>query len=170
MGITDNMSSATISAAKDLTDRCTRIDIHLNGRSSLGLLVKVQVTRRVGCPCITVLCTSVNRVGCIETATIELTDNQWQTAVLIDIHRDGAVDATTLVVTTEDATELTTGHCQRDITINRCVLGTAKHLRDKLLGHTLQRDIDITIHWSYLSGTIDFMNLQGTAVRLISLQ
>ena len=165
MGVTDNRSLEA--TTKHLTDRCTRIDIHRNG---ISICSDMWSSFRIGCPCVTTLRTSIDRVWCHVSTTIELSDNQWQTAFFIDVYCDGAIDATTNVITTKDTTEFTTGNRQRYITINGCILSTTKYLRDEFLWHTLQNDIYITIHWSLLSGTVDFFNLQFTSVGFVSIQ
>ena len=125
----------------------------------------MQVATLIGCPSISTLCTSIDRIWCSITSAIDFTDNQGLTAILIDIHRDRAVDTTTFVVTTEDATELTTGHRQRDITVNGSILGTAINSIYEIIGHTLQDDINITLYVRLATCTIDLTDIQiSTAV------
>ena len=130
--------------------------------------------RSVGRPCsISVaVITTPDRVGGIETATIELADNQRLTSILISIYHDRAIDATTQVVTTKDTSELTTGNCQIDITVDSSILGTTEHLRNEIFRHTVQLNDDIAIHWSHLTGTVDFANYQVTriGISIFSLQ
>ena len=171
MGITHHIGRSTKSATKYLTDRCTRIDIHRNG---IGIFCNMRIPCwSIGFPCsiFVIIVTSPDRVWRIETTTIKFTDDQRLTSIFVCIHGDRAIDTTTKVITTEDTTELTAGYCQRDITINNRILSTAEHLRNEILWHTFQCDVDIAIHRSYLTSTIDFLYLQRTSwIDFFSLQ
>ena len=168
MGVTNDLSFLTESTAKHLSDGGAGEYIYLNG-ISIKSHIWVSCTS-IGNPSATVIITSPYRIRCVETATIELTDNQRLTAVLVCVHGDGTVDATTLIVATEHTAELSARHGQADFTVNGSVLGTTEYLRNKVFRHTLQDDIHITVHRSHLSGTIDFANLQGTFAGLLTFQ
>ena len=107
-----------------------------------------------------IFCTSIDRVWCSITTTIDFTDNQRLTTVLIDVDRDRALDITALVITTKHATELTAGHGQCDITFNDGFLSTAINGIYELIWQTVQGDVYIALHVSMATSTIDFTDIE----------
>ena len=85
----------------------------------------------------TIFCTSIVRVGGFVTTAIQFAYFQRLTSFFFGNNRNRTLDTTTLVVTTKDATELTTGHGQRDITFNDSFLSTAINSSHIIFWHTL---------------------------------
>ena len=161
MGIAYYLCSSTHAATKHLTRRCAGNDIHVYIISViLSVCAIICSTGLVGSPSLTAFCTSKDRVWRSIAATIQFTNNQRFTSVLIHIHRNRAPDVTTLVVTAKDAPELTAGHGQGDITVNRCFLCTAIDSIHEVSWHTFQNDINIALYVCMTACTVDIADIQ----------
>ena len=104
------------------------------------------------------------RVGCIITTTIQLINDNGLTTCFLNIQFDMSEDSTTLVVTTEDLTEITIGDGHFYITLHICILCTTIVFQDLLVWLTIQDGNDVTFNISISTCIIDLVYLQCTSI------
>ena len=111
-----------------------------------------------------VLGSASTRIVRLITATIQVTDDQRFTIVgLFQIHGDGSIDESTLVVTSKYFIEHTTGNGERNISFDFCTIRTTVDILHTLFGVTAcNQQVDITIHVGTSTTAIDVKNLQDT--------
>ena len=105
---------------------------------------------------------SIDRVGGQITATVQFLNEDRLTSSLLHIHGNRTCDGTTGIVAAKHFLECSVRDVQRNIGIHICILGTTIDNRHIL--HTVQGQVDITIHRSFLTGSVGLTYTQWTQV------